>query len=243
MVRHRARRSRGNASTTRRCCGSQITGSAFCHQMVRSITGTMVDVGLHRLTPADVHAILHARDRNVAGQVAPPHGLVLWEVGYDGARWDAPLDRSRAAPRRRALGVLGQAPVLSGVLVAANWIVLSSTGQPYSIRVLYAGWQFLPVDALSDRSARAASGTCTSNLRRGTCWSGMRRRMEPFRAPSRPIVRSRWRWASRSPRRAIASTLAEPGSVEPGGGAAHRGGDDELAGDGERLRAALRPGA
>jgi tRNA pseudouridine38-40 synthase len=67
----------------------QITGSAFCHQMVRSLTATMVEVGLHRITPADVHAILHARDRSIAGQVAPPYGLVLWEVGYDGVRWDA----------------------------------------------------------------------------------------------------------------------------------------------------------
>ena len=70
----------------------QIKGSAFCHQMVRSLTATMVEVGLHRLTPADVHAILHARDRSLAGQVAPPHGLVLWEVGYDGDRWDAVHD-------------------------------------------------------------------------------------------------------------------------------------------------------
>jgi tRNA pseudouridine38-40 synthase len=69
----------------------QIKGSAFCHQMVRSLTATMVEVGLHRLTPADVHAILHARDRSLAGQVAPPHGLVLWEVGYDGDRWDADI--------------------------------------------------------------------------------------------------------------------------------------------------------
>jgi tRNA pseudouridine38-40 synthase len=67
----------------------QIKGSAFCHQMVRSLTATMVEVGLHRLTPADVHAILHARDRSIAGHVAPPNGLVLWEVGYDGRRWDA----------------------------------------------------------------------------------------------------------------------------------------------------------
>ena len=68
----------------------EITGSAFCHQMVRSLTATMVEVGLHRLTPADVHAILHARDRSIAGLVAPPHGLVLWEVGYDGVRWNDP---------------------------------------------------------------------------------------------------------------------------------------------------------
>lgn len=67
----------------------EIRGSAFCHQMVRSIVGSLVDVGLRRLTPADVNAVLRARDRNVAGRVAPPQGLVLWAVGYDGLRWDA----------------------------------------------------------------------------------------------------------------------------------------------------------
>ena len=65
-----------------------IRASVFCHQMVRSICGTLVDVGLHKLTPADVNGILRAEDRAVAGQIAPPQGLVLWEVGYDGARWD-----------------------------------------------------------------------------------------------------------------------------------------------------------
>jgi tRNA pseudouridine38-40 synthase len=33
--------------------------------------------------------MLDARDRNAAGGVAPPDGLVLWAVGYDGVRWDA----------------------------------------------------------------------------------------------------------------------------------------------------------
>jgi tRNA pseudouridine38-40 synthase len=60
----------------------EIRGNAFCHQMVRSIVGTLVDVGLHRASPGDVRGILLARDREAAGQVAPPHGLVLWEVGY-----------------------------------------------------------------------------------------------------------------------------------------------------------------
>ena len=68
-----------------------IRASAFCHQMVRSICGTLVDVGLRKLTPADVNGVIRARDRAVAGQIAPPHGLVLWEVGYDGERWDAAL--------------------------------------------------------------------------------------------------------------------------------------------------------
>jgi tRNA pseudouridine38-40 synthase len=76
----------------------EITGSAFCQQMVRSIAGTLVDVGMRRLSPADVHAIVHAKDRSVAGQIAPPHGLVLWAVGYDGMRWDAAVDESDSQP-------------------------------------------------------------------------------------------------------------------------------------------------
>lgn len=66
----------------------EVTASSFCHQMVRSIVGTLVDVGIGRLTAADVNAILRARDRGVAGTVAPPDGLILWSVGYEGARWD-----------------------------------------------------------------------------------------------------------------------------------------------------------
>jgi tRNA pseudouridine38-40 synthase len=62
----------------------EIRATAFCHQMVRSIVGTLVDVGMGRATPGDILGILGARDREAAGQVAPPHGLTLWEVGYDG---------------------------------------------------------------------------------------------------------------------------------------------------------------
>jgi tRNA pseudouridine38-40 synthase len=60
----------------------EIRANAFCHQMVRSIVGTLVDVGLGKASPGDVRGIMLARDRQAAGQVAPPHGLVLWEVGY-----------------------------------------------------------------------------------------------------------------------------------------------------------------
>jgi tRNA pseudouridine38-40 synthase len=67
----------------------EITGSAFCHQMVRSLVGTLVDVGRGRVADDAIPAMLDARDRNAAGGVAPPDGLVLWAVGYDGVRWDA----------------------------------------------------------------------------------------------------------------------------------------------------------
>ena len=60
----------------------EIRANAFCHQMVRSIVGTLVDVGMGKASPGDVRGILVARDREAAGQVAPPYGLVLWEVGY-----------------------------------------------------------------------------------------------------------------------------------------------------------------
>lgn len=67
----------------------EITASSFCHQMVRSIVGTLVDVGLGRRLAGSLPATLAALDRNAAGQVAPPTGLVLWSVDYSGERWDA----------------------------------------------------------------------------------------------------------------------------------------------------------
>jgi tRNA pseudouridine38-40 synthase len=60
----------------------EITADAFCHQMVRSIVGTLVEVGLGRRSAGSVLATLRAADRSKAGQLAPPHGLCLWEVGY-----------------------------------------------------------------------------------------------------------------------------------------------------------------
>lgn len=70
----------------------EIAGSAFCHQMVRSIVGTMVDIGIGRIDQTKMPEMLEARSREAAGSVAPPTGLILWEVGYDGTRWDAPPD-------------------------------------------------------------------------------------------------------------------------------------------------------
>jgi tRNA pseudouridine38-40 synthase len=69
-----------------------IRGSAFCHQMVRSIVGTTVEIGFGRLAADSMPAVLAAGDRAAAGSVAPPSGLVLWDVGYDGERWDASSD-------------------------------------------------------------------------------------------------------------------------------------------------------
>lgn len=71
---------RGGADGVELVC--VMTGTAFCHQMVRSIVGSLVEVGLGRRRPSDVGEMLRARDRRTTGPVAPPQGLCLWEVGY-----------------------------------------------------------------------------------------------------------------------------------------------------------------
>ena len=62
----------------------EIEASSFCHQMVRSVVGVMVEMGLGRSRPGEMAAVVRAADRQVApGNLAPPHGLCLWEVRYD----------------------------------------------------------------------------------------------------------------------------------------------------------------
>jgi tRNA pseudouridine38-40 synthase len=60
----------------------EITATAFCHQMVRSLVGTMVEVGRGRKRAGDMAGILRSGERAGAGSPAPPRGLCLEEVGY-----------------------------------------------------------------------------------------------------------------------------------------------------------------
>ena len=59
-----------------------VVGNAFLHSMVRTIVGTLISVGLGRRKPEWVGDVLAARDRNAAGETAPAHGLVFWQVCY-----------------------------------------------------------------------------------------------------------------------------------------------------------------
>lgn len=59
-----------------------VNGSGFLKNMVRVMTGTVVEVGLGRRPPEDVARLLLAGDRQVAGRTAPPHGLCLMQVFY-----------------------------------------------------------------------------------------------------------------------------------------------------------------
>ncbi len=55
---------------------------SFLHRQVRSMTGSLVQVGLGRWSAADLAAALAARDRAACGPVAPAAGLILMSVDY-----------------------------------------------------------------------------------------------------------------------------------------------------------------
>ena len=67
-------------------CGSDLTlvyrGDGFLYNMVRILTGTLLEVGLGQRTPESMVDILEARERTAAGKTAPAQGLVLQEVYY-----------------------------------------------------------------------------------------------------------------------------------------------------------------
>lgn len=57
--------------------------TAFLKQMVRSLTGTLWEVGIGRRDPASIGRLLKSPNRQEAGPTAPPQGLCLEEVFYD----------------------------------------------------------------------------------------------------------------------------------------------------------------
>ena len=59
-----------------------LRARSFLHNQVRSLVGTLAQVGHGSWTPADVASALHARDRAACGPVAPPQGLYLTGVSY-----------------------------------------------------------------------------------------------------------------------------------------------------------------
>jgi tRNA pseudouridine38-40 synthase len=60
-----------------------IQGDGFLRYMVRNIVGTLVRIGMGKMSPADMKRILLSKDRSLAGATAPAHGLFLVEVQYE----------------------------------------------------------------------------------------------------------------------------------------------------------------
>ena len=57
-------------------------GNGFLYHMVRIMTGTLIEVGIHERIPRDVKRILEAKERAQAGATAPAKGLTLLKVRY-----------------------------------------------------------------------------------------------------------------------------------------------------------------
>lgn len=89
-----ARRGGRGRATTRRTISSitlkrsgpelhlDVEGNGFLHTMVRSIAGTLMDIGRGRLPAGTVHHLLRSGERTLAGTTAPAKGLSLISVQY-----------------------------------------------------------------------------------------------------------------------------------------------------------------
>ncbi len=60
----------------------ELTGNGFLYNMVRIISGTLVDVGHGKIKPEEIKEIIESKDRKKAGKTLPPQGLYLVEVTY-----------------------------------------------------------------------------------------------------------------------------------------------------------------
>ena len=61
----------------------ELTGNGFLYNMVRIISGTLVDVGLGKIEPKEIKNIIESKDRQKAGKTLAPQGLFLVNVEYN----------------------------------------------------------------------------------------------------------------------------------------------------------------
>ena len=90
----------------------EASALSFLHRQVRSMVGSLVEVGAGRWTRGDLKAALEAADRSRCGPVAPAFGLYLARVDYAeahseefGARYPPPRMRGRGTARSAVEGV------------------------------------------------------------------------------------------------------------------------------------------
>lgn len=60
-----------------------INGNGFLYNMVRIITGTLIEVGRGKTSPENITSIIESLDRNEAGVTAPAKGLTLVKINYN----------------------------------------------------------------------------------------------------------------------------------------------------------------
>ncbi|MBP5588440.1 MAG: tRNA pseudouridine(38-40) synthase TruA [Treponema sp.] len=67
----------------------EITANAFLWKIVRSLTGSMIFFEKNGYDEKYFKEVLDSCDRSKAGPTAPPQGLFLWDISYEGVRHDA----------------------------------------------------------------------------------------------------------------------------------------------------------
>ena len=75
----------------------EVEAEAFLRHMVRTLVGTMVEIGLGKRDLEDFRGLVAGAPREVAGPTAPAQGLFLWDVKYGRGR--AALPQAGPAPR------------------------------------------------------------------------------------------------------------------------------------------------
>ena len=61
----------------------ELTGNGFLYNMVRIISGTLLEVGLGKIKPEEIPEIIKSQNRERAGKTLPPQGLYLVKVKYE----------------------------------------------------------------------------------------------------------------------------------------------------------------
>ena len=174
----------------------EIEASSFCQQMVRSLVGTMVTMGAGRRRAGEMAGVLRARDRSLAGQIAPPHGLCLWSVAYPGFDSSAADGRLPAPNNVRLRGTLpsGDAHVLPQAVRHRRGPGTSSTPTGWCSAAWPPRWPAC-CGASTSRSSPPTStpATTSSSSTRPRSSSPPARpsqegRLPPLRLPRRPQV-------------------------------------------------------
>ncbi|WP_059174151.1 tRNA pseudouridine(38-40) synthase TruA [Bacillus sp. FJAT-27445] len=65
------------------CLVLVFKGNGFLYNMVRILTGTLIEVGSGAREPEGIPGLIEARDRTLSGKTAPANGLYLWKVLYE----------------------------------------------------------------------------------------------------------------------------------------------------------------